>query len=309
MSRPAPLHDPSASPLPDLVSAWIAAIRRGDFARAWEVADRAVARRAAEGPRPDLPRHAQAIWDGRPMAGRRVLVRCYHGLGDTLQFARFLPRVARLARELTVWAQAALIPLLATVPDIGRLLPLHEGAPGVEHEVDLEIMELAHALRVRPHELADGLPFLGVRPAERLSDRFSVGVVAQAGGWEPQRSVPIELLAPLAQIEGVALFNLQPGGAIPGATDVSAEDVLTTAARVRALDLVVTVDTMMAHLAGSLGVPTWILLRRAADWRWMEGRSDSPWYPTMRLFRQPRPGNWETVVRQVGAELERTVAR
>src|SRR5438132_656381 len=100
-----------------------------------------------------LPRHEQWVWDGRPLADRTVLVRCYHGLGDTIQFARFLPLLASIAGETIVWAQPALLGLLARLPSVGRLLPLHDGHPNVDYEVDIEIMELAHALRVDTQSL------------------------------------------------------------------------------------------------------------------------------------------------------------
>jgi hypothetical protein len=291
------------------LAAWLAAMRRGNFAVAWEISDRVLARGVAEGPCWASPRHEQSVWDGRRLESHhRVLVRCYHGLGDTIQFARFLPLLAQRVRELIVWAQPPLIPLLATMPDVGRLLPLHDGAPGVDYDVDIEIMEIPHVLRTTLASLQAEVPYLHVPEAPRLSDRCCLGVVAQSGVWDPHRSVPPDLLAALGRLPGVALFSLQPGGSIPGAVDASDEDLLVTAARVRALDLVVTVDTLMAHLAGALGVPTWTLLQADADWRWMADRDDSPWYPTMRLFRQPRPGAWEPVVASVVEACRRLVA-
>lgn len=283
-------------------------MRRGAFQRAWHVSDRVLAQLVAAGPDSSRPRHEQWIWDGRPLAGQRVLVRCYHGLGDTIMGARFLPRVAALARELTVWAQPALIPLLATLPGSGRLLPLHDGDPDVAYDVQVELLEIPHALRVTLETLPADVPYLSVPVAARLSGHFSVGVVAQSGAWDPRRSIPAELLAPLAAIPGVAVYSLQPGCSLPGARDASSADLLLAAARVRALDLVVTVDTMMAHLAGALGVPTWTLLHRQADWRWLEpGRVDSPWYPTMRLFWQEQMGEWGPVAQQVLGELRGAV--
>lgn len=283
-------------------------MRRGDFPRAWRISDRVLAQRVVEGPDTTHPRHQQWIWDGRPLAGQRVLVRCYHGLGDTIMGARFLPRVAALARELTVWAQPALIPLLATLPGSGRLLPLHEGAPDMEYDVQVEVTEIPHALRVTLNTLPADVPYLAVPAAPRLSGDFSVGVVAESGDWDPRRSMPPELLAPLAKVPGVAVYSLRPGPCPPGAQDASSADLLVAAARVRALDLVITVDTMMAHLAGALGVPTWTLLHRHADWRWMQpDRVDSPWYPTMRLFWQAQPGDWGPVAQQIRAALRGAV--
>src|SRR5438067_6954240 len=123
-------------------------MRIGDFAAAWHVSDESLSLRAP-GEQPwHLPRHQQWVWDGRPLAGQRVLVRCYHGLGDTLQFARFLPLLAERAREVVVWAQPVLVPLLETMRHVGRVLPLHDGTPAVEYDVDIESMEILHALRI-----------------------------------------------------------------------------------------------------------------------------------------------------------------
>jgi hypothetical protein len=283
-------------------------MRRGDFTSAWQIADRVLAERVTAGPCWHLPRHEQWVWDGRPLADQTVLVRCYHGLGDTLQFARFLPRLQTLARDVIVWAQPGLVPLLQTLACRRplRVLPLHDGAPEVDYDVDLEIMELGHALRVVPETLSADVPYFHVQPEARLSDRLSVGVVARGGDWDQRRDVPGDLLASLVdRTRDTAWFSLQLGPPVPGMRDARLQSVLQLAARVRALDLVITVDTMMAHLAGALGVPTWTLLPREADWRWMdESRSDSPWYPTMRLFRQPRAGDWMSVIDAVGTRLQ-----
>ena len=295
-----------AVPLGDtmsLVDAWAAAMRRGDFDRAWVVADRIVERNVAGGPCWHWPRHEQWVWDGRPLDGQRVLVRCYHGLGDTIQFARFLPLVNRLARDVVVWAQPALIPLLATMPESGHLLPLHDGDPGVDYDVDLEIMEIPHALRTDLATLPRSVPYFHVAPAPRFSRKLSVGIVARAGEWDPRRDVPHQLFAPLKGLDDVDLFSLQLGEPLAGAVDISIPDILEAAARLQALDLVISVDTMMAHLAGALGVSAWTLLLDDCDWRWMEGRSDSPWYPTMRLYRQEEGGGWTAVLERVARDL------
>jgi hypothetical protein len=283
-------------------------MRRGDFAAAWRVSDEIIAARTPGERCWHLPRHEQWVWDGRPLAGGTVLVRCYHGLGDTIQFARFLPMMARIAHETIVWAQPSLLGLLGRLPQVGRLLPLHDGTAGVDYDVDIEIMELAHALRVDPECLPGCVPYFDVPAAARHSDRFCLGVLAQAGDWDPRRSVPADLLARLAQSWDVALFNLQLEPRLPGMADLSTPDLLDLAARVRALDLVITPDTMLAHLAGALGVNTWTLLHADADWRWMgPERTDSPWYPTMRLFRQPRPGDWPAVFDQLERHLAHLV--
>ncbi len=288
----------------DAGAAWFGHMRRGEFAAAWEVSDEVLRGRAGVACA-HLPRHEQWIWDGTPVRGKRVLVRCYHGLGDTLQFVRYAPLLKQVAREVTFWAQPELIPLLRTAPGMGRLLPLHDGTPEAEFDVDVEVMELAHLFRAIPASV----PYLHAEPAPlRRDGRLAVGLVWQAGGWDERRSIPPHLLAPLAEVPGVELHVLQRGPGLAErpewlGTVSGSDDVLRTARVMRALDLVVTVDSMPAHLAGALGVPVWTLLHSDPDWRWMEGRDDSPWYPTMRLFRQTRPGAWEDVVARVAGAL------
>jgi hypothetical protein len=295
--------------------AWLRHMRRGAWDDAWAVSD-AVLRARGTAPCWHLPRHQQHVWDGTSLAGRRVLVRCYHGLGDTIQFIRFAPIVRAQAAELTVWAQPALLPLLATVQGIDRLLPLHDGTPEADYDVDVEVMELAHVVRATPETVGGTVPYLHVEPAPlRRRGRLAVGVAWECGPWEREtRSIPPALLAPLAAVDGVELHVLQRGPALetrdPALGVVSgSDDVLEAARVVRALDLVLSVDSMPAHLAGALGVPVWTLLPHHADWRWMDGRDRSPWYPTMRLFRQPAPGAWEPVIARVATELAALGAR
>jgi hypothetical protein len=286
-------------------------MRRGAFEEAWTISD-AVLRARVGVPCWHWPRHQQYLWDGTPLADKRVLVRCYHGLGDTIQFIRYAPLIKEVAREVLVWAQPALLPLLRTMRGIDRLLPLHDGAPDVGYDVDVESMELPHICRTTLATIPAEIPYLHVAPAALpRQERVAVGLVWAAGDWQHERrSSPWPLLAPLATIPGVALYILQRGPALEqyqhGVGILSGtHDVVEEARLMRALDLVISVDTMPAHLAGALGVPVWTLLDAAADWRWMDEREDSPWYPTMRLFRQERPGAWEPVVARVMAELMR----
>src|SRR3982750_2198729 len=128
---------------------WMSAMRRGDFAAAWRLSYAALQQRLQDGRDERLrPRHLQQVWDGRPLAGQRVLVRCYHGLGDTVQFIRLLPLLRKIASRTFVWAQPQLIPLLQTGAGIAGLLPLHSGEPAVDCDADIELMELPHALRI-----------------------------------------------------------------------------------------------------------------------------------------------------------------
>jgi hypothetical protein len=254
------------------------------------------------------------VWDGTPLEGRRVLIRCYHGLGDTLQFIRYAPLVRRVAAEVTVWAQPALIPLLRTAEGIDRLLPLHDGACEAEYDVDVEVMELAHVFRSTVDTLPAEVPYLHPDRATIERDgRLHVGIVWRSGDWDDRRSIPFPLVAPLAEIPGVVLHVLQRGAGREDADgfgiDSGSDDVTECARVMRALDLVVTVDSMPAHLAGALGVPVWTLLHADADWRWMEGREDSPWYPTMRLLRQRAAGEWAPVIARVAARLREMAER
>jgi hypothetical protein len=287
---------------------WTAHMRRGEFAAAWKVCDRVVQERAGVSCS-HLPRHFQYFWDGRPLDGKRVLVRCYHGLGDTIQFIRYAPLLRARAREVIVWVQPKLIPLLRSVSGIDRLLPLHDGAPEVEFDTSVELMELPHVFRSTLATIPCDVPYLHVTsaPLPRTS-AFAVGLTWAGGDWNEDRSIPLATLAPLTTIPGVDWYLFQRGEALnawPHAFGrISEGELHQEAALVAALDLMISVDTMTAHLAGALGVPVWTLLQKEADWRWLENRDDSPWYPTMRLFRQERPGDWTSVVARVVRKLE-----
>lgn len=290
----------------DDAAEWLVHARRGDFDRAWEVSDRILARHKA---RPDFtrPRHLQSIWTGEPLEDRRVLVRCYHGLGDTIQFARYLPMLHALAREVIVWARPALLPLLHDLSGIDRLIPLHDGAPEAAYDVDLEIMELAHVFRTSLATIPDTVPYLHLPCAELPGPPPRIGIVWRAGDWERKRSMPFEAALPLFDIDQVTWYTLQQNRREherhPRLLDVSHPDLYEASRRIAALDLLITVDSMPAHLAGALGIPVWTLLVQDADWRWMEDRSDSPWYPTMRLFRQTRTGDWHTLMLEVRGQI------
>jgi hypothetical protein len=298
---------------------WLKHMRRGEWQAAWQISDCELQRRLsckqiADG---SQPRHLQSIWDGRSLIGRRVLVRCYHGLGDTVQFVRLMPMLRQQAAQVVVWAQAPLLPLLRTAGGIDRLIPLSDGHPDMSYDTDIEIMELPHALRLSPATVPAEVPYFDLgtcAAAVRQHELPRVGIVWQSGGWDPRRSVPQALMEDLLQLEGVTWLIFQRGpalnlwprgkGQIPSITNIMDE-----ALAMRSLDLLISVDTLSAHLAGALGVPTWTLIPAVADWRWMQDREDSPWYPTMRLFRQDRDGDWEPVIARVHATLESVLAR
>jgi hypothetical protein len=283
-------------------------MRRGDFEAAWRVSD-AVLRTRTASHQSKLPRWYQSVWNGTPLDGRRVLVRCYHGLGDTIQFIRYTRPLASIAREVIVWAQPVLLPLLRHVAGINRLLPLHDGEPQAAFDVDIEVMELPHAFRTVPSTIPADVPYIHIAaPPRRADGMLRVGLVWAAGDWDACRSVPLALLEPLAHFPGIQLHILQRGPALAecdfGIMSGS-DDVLEVARTIGALDLLISVDSMPAHLAGALGTPVWTMLRARADWRWLERREDCPWYPTMRLFRQSTDGDWVPVLNRITAELTR----
>lgn len=293
----------------DLGAAWMRHMRSGNFARAWEVSDE-VLRGRADQQCDDLPRHYQWIWRGEPLDGKRVLIRCYHGLGDTIQFIRYAPLVRQIASRVIVWAQPVLLDLLGTADGIDELLPLSDAAPDVEYDIDVESMELPHIFRSTTDTLPNRVPYLRVEPAELEHDgNLQVGLVWECGDWAPERAVPLHLIQQLGDVDGVTFHIMQRGPALaswPNRFGVisGSDDALEAARVIASLDLMITIDSMPAHLAGALGVPTWTLLQVDADWRWTNDREDSPWYPTMRLFRQERARDWQPVVRRVLEELQ-----
>jgi hypothetical protein len=294
---------------------WVSAIRAADFAQAWEITDRdlLVVCRSGTG-KHEGPRHLQRIWRGESLRGRHVLVRCYHGLGDTIQFARFLSPLSKLTREITVWCQPPLLPLIARVQGVDRVLPLHDGTPEIDFDVDIEIMEIAHAIGATRDQIETHQPYLrtqlGRRPAEACT--LSVGLVWDVGDWDRRRVVPAELLKRM-NISRVRLFSLQQGPASQaaaeiGARDISTPDIDVLAERLCGLDLCVCPDTMIAHLSAALGCETWVMLHADCDWRWPTSGSATFWYPTMRLFHQRVAGDWCDVLADIRLALSKKVS-
>lgn len=297
-------------------SPWTEAMRRGDFEAAWRYTD------AIEHPRRALEqagrlqwRPDHLLWNGAPFEGERVLIRCNHGLGDTLQFLRFVPLVRRQARCVFLMAQPALLGLLRGTDDFGTILDAWHDPPPAECEVEIEVMELAYAFRCTTATLPSTVPYIDVPASHTFpihaTDRLRVGLLWNASGWDPLRSIPLHALDPLLSVPDIDFYSLQqeaaePAHLIPLSRHTAA--IERAAAAMLGMDLIITIDSMAAHLAGAVGCPVWVLLRYRADWRWMEGRSDSPWYPTMRLFRQSREGIWGPVVEQL-ADCLAAVAR
>ncbi len=268
----------------------------------------------------------EPLWRGdRPIAGKTILLHAEQGLGDTLQFCRFVPQVAALGAKVILEVQQPLWRLLADFPGAAQTIIRGDEPPPFDLHCPLLSLPLALGITLKtiPAETyiaADRKLVAGWRQRLAALPGLRVGLVwAGRPGLvaDRRRSMALERLNPLAEVPGVSLVSLQKGGAAASVHASSAlqlydftDDLLDfadTAALVASLDLVIGVDTSVVHLAGALGRPVWLLDRFDNCWRWLRGREDSPWYPTLRLFRQTTPGDWDGVIARVGAALRARV--
>jgi Flp pilus assembly protein TadD len=279
-----------------------------------------------------IPKLPQPLWDGAPLEGRTVLLYTEQGLGDTLLFVRFVPKVKERGGRVVLAAPESLHPILSRCEGIDRLVPRH--GITVDFDVHCPLMSLPKVLGTTFATIPAAIPYLHADPerVERWGRElsavraFRVGIAWQGNPrivYDRERSIPLRQFALLAKVDGVALFSLQKG---PGseqlralAGEIAIHDLgerldrssgafEDTAAVLAHLDLVITCDTALAHLAGGLGVPTWVVLPTVPDWRWFLGRDDSPWYPSVRLFRQTREKSWDEPFQRVAKALRRAVA-
>jgi Flp pilus assembly protein TadD len=279
-------------------------------------------------PRP-LP---QPLWDGSPLAGRAILLWTEQGLGDTLQFIRYASPVKRRGGRVIVECSESLWPLLSRCPGIDCLTA--PGAPAPDCDVQAPLLSLPGIFGTSLATIPAEIPYLFAEDTRvehwrrhlGPADGLRIGITWQGNPDYPadvHRSFPLAHFACVARIPGVRLLSLQQG---PGheqlgrathdfaVTDLGSQfrestgSFLDTAAAMRNLDLVIAPNTALAHLAGALGVPVWVALSTSADWRWLLDRDDSPWYPTMRLFRQDDLGNWGLVFGRIAAALQERLA-
>ena len=271
-------------------------------------------------------------WKGPGRGPERVLALNDHGIGDTIQFFRYLPLMAAAGVEATFVCPPRLRRLLSSSKAKVRFADRPpEGEP---FDAQIAISSLPHAFGTRLETIPASVPYLAAEPALRdlwlkriCAEGFKIGVVWQ-GNPDPEadraRSIPLTAFAPLAEVAGVRLISLQKGWGeeqltnLPRAMrvetlgadfDAGDDAFVDTAAAMTCLDLVVSCDTSVAHLAGALAVPVWVALKSDAEWRWLTGCADSPWYPTMRLFRQSRRGDWRGVFEAMARELGRLSER
>jgi tetratricopeptide (TPR) repeat protein/glycosyltransferase involved in cell wall biosynthesis len=291
---------------------------RGDFERGWKQFEWRTRLHAVSF---DHGSYDRPVWDGSPLAGRTILVHTEQGIGDAIQFIRYAAELkAAGAGRVVVECPGTIIPLLAGVAGVDEFVA--RGAPLPPYDVHTLLLSLPMHLGTRVDTVPAPVPYIPVAPrpvaamVEAPVGTLKVGIV-WAGNPQHQRdrirSVALERLRPIFDVPGTRFFSLQkgaPAGALAalGAANVvdlapHLDDLRDTAAAIARLDLVITVDTAVAHLAGALGARTWVLLPHVPDFRWLLGRTDSPWYPTARLFRQPRPMAWDAVISDVAAAL------
>ena len=302
----------------------LALLKCGDFARGWRQYEWRW--QDSQAPRTDL---AAPLWAGQNLDGQTILLHAEQGLGDTLQFVRFAPLVAQRGARVVLQVPSPLVRLLRHVDGVAVVVSCDESVPRTDVHCPMASLPLVFDLRI---ETIPASPYLKVPPEACVSSRrcpaqsteyadLVVGLV-WAGDPRPsqqslnridrRRSTSLEILAPLLDIDGIRFVSFQFGEArqqladcrrpiIDAMEDVS--DFADTACRLAGVDLLISVDTSMVHLAGGMGVPVWMLSRFDGCWRWLERRSDSPWYPSMRIFRQSAAGDWSGVVAEAAAAL------
>lgn len=264
-------------------------------------------------------------WDGGDLRGKPILVWDEQGLGDLIQFSRYLPCLAELGAEVTFLCRKSMHRLLRSLNCPIRLVDALD--PGATFVAQSALMSLPRGFQTTLDTIPARVPYLYAEPdrvakwGDRIgSDGFRIGICWSGNAHSNlQRSIPLASFAPLAAIPGVRLVGLKKDQgplevetkghrfvveSLGGDFDAGPDSFIDCAAVMASLDLVVTSDTSVAHLAGALGRPVLLALRYAADWRWLRDRDDSPWYPTMRLFRQARKGDWEEVLERIATWVE-----
>jgi tetratricopeptide (TPR) repeat protein len=300
----------------------------GDFDPGWMEYEW---RNMTEAGKATMPAMTSAHWNGMRIPNGKLLLVGDQGYGDTIQFARYIPMAAERCQEVIVGCSAEMGPLLTNIPGVAQYCHRWTDVPG--HAAHCRLSSLPYLFRTQLDTIPSGIPYLKGDPAriafwrERLAATLPAGVKRIGLAWtgrpthpnDRRRSLPLAALASFADAGPAAFVSLQkPMPArdletmkrFPGMTDLSEAltDFGETAALIENLDLVVTVDTSMGHLAGALGKPAWILIPKAADWRWMLDREDSPWYPSVRLFRQQKPGAWDEPMGRLRSALQTLLA-
>ena len=303
-------------------------LRLGNFAEGWRGYEWRWRYEGFPTPRRDLPR---PLWLGdAPVDGKTVAVPWEQGLGDTIQFCRYLPLLEARGARVLFAPQRPLRRLMKSLPGKVELVDLDDLLEGrAAFDCQVPLISLPLAFGTAGDSIPNAVPYLRAEPerVQRWRDRigghgFRIGICWQGntGTFDRGRSFPVASLAGIARLPGIRLINLHKGAGLgqlaslpdglrvemPGDDfDAGPDAFVDTAAVMAHCDLVITSDTAVAHLAGALGVRTWVALKFVPDWRWQEHRTDSPWYPTVRLFRQRSRGEWQPVFAEIEAELAR----
>jgi hypothetical protein len=289
---------------------WRQAALSGNLALAWSISDEFLRSNIDSS---GLERWRRPVWDGSPIDGRNVLIRCWRGLGDAIHFIRYAHRIKEGARKLVVESPPALIPLFRTVSSIDHFVELDADCFPDRDYVEIESTELPYLFRTTLDSIPNTVPYLRAHgcPPRRDRQMRSIGLCWSSGPFDNRRSIRLTEFEALRGFPDTLFFQVQRG---PGLREIaqsslefqnpddSSMDLLCTASLIASLDLIISVDTMVAHAAGALGKKTYLLLHADADWRWFRDREDSPWYPTMRILRQSEAGSWRPVIERL-AEL------
>lgn len=306
----------------------VALLQLGRFAEGWPKYE---ARWRQSRARERLRDFGRSQWRGEPIEGRTILIHTEQGFGDTMQFVRYAPLVAARGARVILECQPALARLMVGVAGVEQVIP--RGQPLPEFDLHVPTMSLPLAFATTLESIPATVPYIAPPAAAggqwidvpELFPGRRVGLVwagdarhydVECNMTDRRRSVSLDAYAPLFAIHGPRFFSLQIGPASaqassrPELVDLTAriKDFADTAGLVAQLDLVVTVDTSVAHLAGAMGKPVWVLSRLDNCWRWLTGRNDSPWYPTLRLYRQTAPGDWAPALARLTEDLARWAA-
>jgi Flp pilus assembly protein TadD len=300
----------------------------GDFDPGWMEYEW---RNLTEAGKATMPAMTSAPWNGMKIPTGRLLLVGDQGYGDTIQFARYIPMAAERCQELILGCSAEMGPLLANIPGVAQYCHRWTDVPG--HAAHCRLSSLPYLFHTQLDTIPRQIPYMKADPARiahwkgRLDATLPAGAKRIGLAWagrpthpnDRRRSIALAQLASLANVGPAAFVSLQKPmpardmetiARFAGMTNLADDltDFGETAALIENLDLIITVDTSMGHLAGALGKPAWILIPKAADWRWMLDRDDSPWYPSVRLFRQQNPGNWDGPIASLRLALSTELA-
>lgn len=319
-----------------LFSRGLAYLVMGDFEKGWHGYEWRYSR-PSQG---SLRTYSQPRWDGSDLKGKTILIHAEQGLGDTFQFIRYAKLVKEKNGTVIAAVQKPLVTLMKRCKHIDQVISLDETPP--PFDVHSPLLSLPFALKTRIDNVPCEIPYLYAdeqltadwKQKLAADKNFKIGICWQGNdnyatpllrATVAQKSVHPKEFEPICNVPGVSVYSLQKTTGtdqlkdIPstmkiitfdGDFDQSNGRFMDTAAVIKNLDLIITVDTSISHLASGLGTPTWIMLPNPADWRWMINRNDSPWYPNVtRLFKQPTPGDWQSMIKEVAIELEKHITR